>query len=50
RDASASRRGYTARSYIQVLGEGLLDNYSPGEWFMQDNAPIYTATHSRDFL
>ena len=50
RDASANRRGYTARSYIQALEEGLLDNYSPGEWFMQDNAPIHTATHSRDWL
>ncbi|KAI1676085.1 hypothetical protein KJE20_14324, partial [Pyrenophora tritici-repentis] len=50
RDASANRRGYTARSYIQALEEGLLDNCSPGEWFMQDNAPIHTATHSRDWL
>ncbi|KAI1676019.1 Transposase [Pyrenophora tritici-repentis] len=50
RDVSANRRGYTARSYIQALEEGLLDNYSPGEWFMQDNAPIHTATHSRDWL
>jgi transposase len=43
RDETAARNGYSAWSYIQALQEGLLPNYMPGEWFMQDNARIYTA-------
>ena len=49
RDTSARRNGYTARSYIQALEEGLRDNYKPGEWFMQDNAPIHTAQISKEW-
>jgi hypothetical protein len=50
RDQAAARCGYTAQSYIQALEEGLLDNYKPGEWFMQDNAPIHTARASKEWL
>jgi hypothetical protein len=50
RDASSRRNGYTSWSYCQALAEGLLPDYSNGEWFMQDNAPIHTARNSRQFL
>jgi hypothetical protein len=50
RDEAAARRGYTAQSYIQALEEELRDGYRPGEWFMQDNAPIHTAYASREWL
>src|SRR5437868_5979736 len=50
RDSSAARTGYTAWSYTQALEEGLRDQYRPGEWFMQDNAPIHTAQLSQEWL
>ena len=50
RDEAAARRRYTAQSYIQALEEGLRDSYRPGEWFIQDNAPIHTAHASREWL
>jgi hypothetical protein len=50
RDETTARRGYTAQSYIQALEEGLQGNYRPGQWFMQDNAPIHTALASREWL
>jgi hypothetical protein len=50
RDEAAARRGDTAQSYIQALEEGLRDSDRPGEWFMQDNAPIHTAHTSRGWL
>jgi len=50
RDLSAKRNGYSAWSYTEALEEGLLPSYSPGEWFMQDNARIHTAVHSREWL
>jgi hypothetical protein len=50
RDEAAARRGYTAQSYIQALGGGLRGSYRPGEWFMQENAPIHTAHASREWL
>jgi len=50
RDPAAPQHGYTAQSYIWALEEGLQRDYRPGQWFMQDNAPIYTAYPSREWL
>jgi transposase len=50
RDEAAARRRCIAQSYIQALEEELRDSYRPGEWFMQDNAPIHTAHTSREWL
>ena len=50
RDSLAARRGYSSWSYIQALEEGLWQQYKPGEWFMQDNAPIHTACDSKEWL
>ena len=49
-DALAKRNGYTSLSYTRALEEGLRDYYRPGELFMQDNALIHTAHHSREWL
>ena len=50
RDQTAQRSGYSANSYVQTLRDGLLPNYRPGQIFMQDNTPIYTAYVTKDFL
>ena len=50
RNTSSRRNGYTASSYVKALDEGLADQYRPGEWFMQDNAPIHTAALARGWL
>ena len=44
RDAEAQKNGYTGRSYIQALEEGLLPFYEPGVRFQQDNAKIHVST------
>lgn len=43
RDPTSARNGYSHRSYLQVLEEGLLPVYEPGKTFLQDNARIHTA-------
>ena len=50
RDEEAEQRGYTRRSYIWALEEGLLDIYEPGQIFMQDNAPIHHAHDIHDWF
>lgn len=50
RDQAAARRGYTTWSYTKALEEGLMDAYRPGDWFMQDNAPIHTAQALKEWL
>jgi hypothetical protein len=50
RDALARRTGYTSLSYTMALEEGLRNKYRLGELFMQDNALIYTAYCSREWL
>jgi len=50
RDSSRRRAGYTARSYLKALTEGLLPNYSAGELFTRDNARIHTARISQRWL
>lgn len=46
RDPTAKKNGYTTKSYIQALEEGLLPVYD-GQTFMQDNASIHTAHAAR---
>ena len=50
RDPMAPRKGYTAKSYIKALCEGLLPSYEVGELFLQDNARIHTAEVTMDWL
>jgi hypothetical protein len=50
RDTQARRGGYSARSYITALEEGLVDYYEEGIIFMQDNAGIHTAHITRAWL
>ena len=50
RDPSAKKNGYSARSYIWALEEGLLPIYEEGQAFQQDNASIHTAKITKDWL
>jgi transposase len=43
RDQDALKKGYTARSYITILNDGLLPIYDKTKIYQQDNAPIHTA-------
>jgi hypothetical protein len=43
RDFKSKKHGYSANSYIEVLDAMLPGNYNKDLYFMQDNAPIYTA-------
>ena len=43
RDPYSPRNGYSHKSYLKVLAEGLVPNYEPGRTFLQDNARIHTA-------
>ena len=42
RDPESVRNGYSHKSYLKALEEGLLPVYKPGRTFLQDNAYIYT--------
>jgi transposase len=50
RDFEAPSNGYTARSYIWALEEGLLPIYRPGDIFQQDNARIHVAISTQEWL
>ena len=50
RDADSGNNGYTARSYLMTLEEGLLPVYEPGRLFQQDNARIHTAYITQDWF
>jgi transposase len=50
RDTASPHNGYSAKSYIQALEEGLLRNYQRGDLFQQDNARIHTARITREWL
>lgn len=50
RDPTAQRYGYSAWSYCEALQQGLFTGYRQGDRFMQDNAPIHTASITRQFL
>jgi hypothetical protein len=50
RDPEAPRGGYTTKSYLSCLREGLLPYYRPRDIFMQDNARIHTSRTARAFF
>jgi hypothetical protein len=50
RDDDSPKNGYSARSYIKVLEEGLLPHYTPGRFFLQDNVKIHIAKVTKDWL
>src|SRR5690606_20885409 len=43
RDPDAKRQGYSAKSYLRTLEEGLLPHYDETRHFQQDNAGIHRA-------
>ena len=42
RDLSSKREDYSAKSYLELLNDNLLEIYDPDLIFMQNNAPIHT--------
>ena len=50
RDPSAPRGGYSSKSYIKALRQGLLPHWQRSQVFMHDNAPIHTSQESMSFL
>jgi transposase len=50
RDSDAPRGGYSSKSYITALTEGLLPNWRRSQQFMQDNARVHTSRRTRAFL
>jgi hypothetical protein len=50
RDLDISNNGYTSKSFVWALQEGLVPFYEPGDVFQQDNACIHTAKWSTDWL
>jgi len=49
RDEENNNHGYTARSYISALENGLLPIYQPGQPFQQDNAQIHNSKMTREW-
>ena len=50
RDPEATRRGYSANSYVQVLEEQVPAIYQIGMNWQQDNASIHTARKVTEFF
>ena len=50
RDPSAAKEGYSARSYIQALEDGLIPIYKPLDIYQIDNALIYTSNLIKKWL
>lgn len=50
RDELAKKKGFTSRSYIQALREGLLPVYDGTRHFQQDNASIHRSIVTEAFL
>lgn len=50
RDFESKKHGYSAKSYIECLEEGLIYDYNPELIFMQDNAKIHKARATLQFL
>lgn len=46
----AKRKGVGSTSYISCLNTGLLPIYKDWHYFMQDNAPAYTAYDTEEYL
>ena len=50
RDVLAQREGYSARSYIWALEEGLMPVYEPLDIYQMDNAPIHMSNLVKEWL
>ena len=50
RDILAQKEGYSARSYIWALEEGLIPIYEPLDIYQMDNAPIYISNLVKEWL
>ena len=50
RDSESPRNGYTAKSYIWALEEGLQPIYTLGQVFQQDNARIHITQVTQDWF
>jgi hypothetical protein len=50
RKSDAQRRGYSAKSYIEALKNGLLPYWRRSQLFMQDGAGIHRARVVRSFF
>ena len=50
RDQDSPRKGYSARSYIKALEEGLLPIYDATRHFQQENAKIHKAKASMGWI
>jgi hypothetical protein len=49
-DYESEKRGYTARSYINILEANLYSIWKPGLEFIQDNASIHSASLVRKWF
>jgi hypothetical protein len=49
-DPTSTKKGYTAKSYISALENGLVQHYRPGSIFQQDNAPIHIASVTKEWF
>ena len=50
RDPSAAKEGYSARSYIWALEDGLIPIYEPLDIYQMDNASIHTSNLVKKWL
>ena len=50
RDPLAAKEGYSARSYVQALKEGLMPIYKPLDIYQMDNAPIHALNLIKEWL
>ena len=50
RDFDSKKNGYSANSYLALLEELVVPNYTDGLIFMQDNAPIHTAKKVKEWF
>jgi hypothetical protein len=49
-DLEAPHEGVSSRSYFDVLDEGLLPYYEPGDIFVQDNARVHVMGCTPEWL
>ena len=50
RDPNAKQNGYTSFLYTETLERGLLSYYRPRQIFQQNNALIYNANYTKEWL
>lgn len=50
RDESSPRNGYTAKSHIDALNEGLVEHYTPGTICQQGNTQIHKAEITKEWF